>query len=329
MTGEKVSESKTPRTVEELERELAIQKRITQAAINSNAHWDDVSEFLVWERPQDQYEESISAEHTASALATFPQFADDIRSFVENWNKAPRFTDAMLAEIEFTPADEVRAEATGRMAVRMMNFYTKLRKIETELAAANAKLEAPKVSAGKRCEAGHDGYWTTLYGNCMACRSEAAERRLADARAAVIEETILVPRNLTLEMREAGGEAYLRSREMEGKGMNPMDMAEGIYCEMLRAHDLAPYESAASGCEIVDQLRAVKASGAHGAADPSEWLIYFDDADRRPELFSGKGAATAANRRYVELCNNWSVHLFSRPSLPLRTHKEMQTVIGN
>ena len=58
--------------------------------------------------------------------------------------------------------------------------------VAVELAAANAKLEAPKVSAGKRCEAGHDGYWTTLYGNCMACRVKVAERRVTTLESALL-----------------------------------------------------------------------------------------------------------------------------------------------
>lgn len=44
------------------------------------------------------------------------------------------------------------------------------------------RLTEPPIKLGAHCKAGHDRYWITLYGNCMACRAEAAERKLDEAR---------------------------------------------------------------------------------------------------------------------------------------------------
>jgi len=165
----------TPRTLEQVERELTIQKRITEAAINSNAHWDDVSEALVWERVDYQEDGPISAEHMASVLARFPQFADDIRNFVSNWNQEPRITEEMLAAIEFTPTDEAKAEAFGRQAVRILNFYAKLRKTETELTLATAKIEELKEAV-----AGWEQAWKLAeeHGQHQKERAKATEAQL-------------------------------------------------------------------------------------------------------------------------------------------------------
>ena len=45
------------------------------------------------------------------------------------------------------------------------------------------------------------------------------------------------------------------------------------------------------------------------------WLIYFDDANRKPELFTGEGAEQAAHRRYDALLTNWNCHLFQKIEL--------------
>ena len=51
-----------------------------------------------------------------------------------------------------------------------------MRALERRLREAEEKLAAPVVSVGKKCKNGHDGYWITHFGNCMACRAEAAEK---------------------------------------------------------------------------------------------------------------------------------------------------------
>ena len=44
--------------------------------------------------------------------------------------------------------------------------------------------------------------------------------------------------------------------------------------------------------------------------DTKAWLIYFDDADIKPEVFTGEGAGEFAQKRYESLCQHWSVTLF-------------------
>lgn len=52
-------------------------------------------------------------------------------------------------------------------------------------------------------------------------------------------------------------------------------------------------------------------------ADPSDmdnsaWIIWFEDAERSPEIFSGYGARDAAFRRFEALNQNWNCHLFQK-----------------
>lgn len=42
------------------------------------------------------------------------------------------------------------------------------------------------------------------------------------------------------------------------------------------------------------------------------WIIWFDDADRKPELFCGHGATQAANKRYEQISVSWNAHLFAK-----------------
>jgi hypothetical protein len=44
----------------------------------------------------------------------------------------------------------------------------------------------------------------------------------------------------------------------------------------------------------------------------SAWLIYFHDADIRPEVFTGEGAEAAARRRFADLRQSWTVDLFQQ-----------------
>ncbi len=42
------------------------------------------------------------------------------------------------------------------------------------------------------------------------------------------------------------------------------------------------------------------------------WLILYDDADERPEVFTGHGAKVAAQKRFDMLRTHWNIHLFER-----------------
>lgn len=40
------------------------------------------------------------------------------------------------------------------------------------------------------------------------------------------------------------------------------------------------------------------------------WLIFFEDAGMKPEIFMGEGAGKVARQRYEELLVNWNCSLF-------------------
>lgn len=123
--------------IDKLRCELKVQKRITQAAIDSNARWEDVTDCLIWDRSEEEYEGPITAAQESKVIAKYPHFTADIKEWVKQWNSTPRLTDEMLAAIE---VDESEIEMTVMRTMQMLNFYTKLRKIEAERDAALAEL---------------------------------------------------------------------------------------------------------------------------------------------------------------------------------------------
>jgi len=46
------------------------------------------------------------------------------------------------------------------------------------------------------------------------------------------------------------------------------------------------------------------------ALPEKRWLIFFLDADMRPEFFFGEGAEQAARERHKQLLLNWNCYLF-------------------
>lgn len=42
------------------------------------------------------------------------------------------------------------------------------------------------------------------------------------------------------------------------------------------------------------------------------WIIWFEDEDVAPEIFSGHGATEAAGKRFAMVRSNWNCHLFQR-----------------
>ncbi len=46
--------------------------------------------------------------------------------------------------------------------------------------------------------------------------------------------------------------------------------------------------------------------------DDTAWLIYYEDADVRPEVFAGFGAETGAKRRFRQVTIGYNAHLFCR-----------------
>ncbi len=60
----------------------------------------------------------------------------------------------------------------------------------------------------------------------------------------------------------------------------------------------------------VNDLREFMNDKALVPTNRSWWVIYFDDADRKPEVFGGEGAENAAKRRYEQISISWNAHLF-------------------
>lgn len=46
------------------------------------------------------------------------------------------------------------------------------------------------------------------------------------------------------------------------------------------------------------------------------WLIYFEDDEMRPEVFTGDGAESAARKRFAALDQAWNVILFKALPAP-------------
>ena len=57
------------------------------------------------------------------------------------------------------------------------------------------------------------------------------------------------------------------------------------------------------------------------------WLIYFEDVDVRPEIFTGEGAEQAARHAYKRALTNWNCHLFQKVAEP--PHACVPKLIGN
>lgn len=106
---------------------------------DSVATWDEIVDELVCEKPGDpnDADQAIDASRVEWFCSRFPHFEKDIRGFVHAWNADPKITDEMLTAIEISP-EEVSRTVAG--AMRIIKFYQKLRSVEEERDALQAKL---------------------------------------------------------------------------------------------------------------------------------------------------------------------------------------------
>lgn len=79
-------------------------------------------------------------------------------------------------------------------------------------------------------------------------------------------------------------------------------------------------------CEVMGpnliESEAVEAWNRRAASAPPEalqkthpnglWMVYYEDADVKPEIFFGEGSEVAARARYAQANMSWSCHLLSR-----------------
>jgi hypothetical protein len=67
---------------------------------------------------------------------------------------------------------------------------------------------------------------------------------------------------------------------------------------------------------ILEAQQPAPASEPAPDAEPSgSWLIHFDDADVKPEIFAGPGAEAAARSRCGDLSASWNVTLFREAAM--------------
>lgn len=105
-----------------------------------------------------------------------------------------------------------------------------------------------------------------------------------------------------------GGEDSLELAEVE-RGIL-LDMAR----RLIEDHDAARQEIA-SLRERVQQLEAVGAGGVGSLVsvpDECPHLIWYDDQDRKPEMFASHGARDTAMKRFHMISQQWNAHLFVR-----------------
>lgn len=60
---------------------------------------------------------------------------------------------------------------------------------------------------------------------------------------------------------------------------------------------------------IVSALNGTPSSAAFVPHPDTLWIVYFEDPDKRPEVFFGPGAEEGARRRYKQAYDHWSCHL--------------------
>lgn len=57
---------------------------------------------------------------------------------------------------------------------------------------------------------------------------------------------------------------------------------------------------------------SIALDGKPGADQVDAYILFYEDAEKKPEHYSGAGAGEAAWRRYHQAKDNWSCHLFKR-----------------
>ena len=59
----------------------------------------------------------------------------------------------------------------------------------------------------------------------------------------------------------------------------------------------------------IELLRACASGSNELLCETPDWMIVFEDADMKPEVFTDH---FAAQKRFEMLANNWNCHLFQR-----------------
>lgn len=155
-------------------RHSVIAAAVLETVRDRAATWDEASEELVWAEGRGC--QNISAEHLEATCVRYPQWAQQLRSFYDAWNKEERITPDMIAEIEFEISPE-ETEMSWRQTKRILDFYAKLRDAELRLEAAENALENCRLAAARRCRLDINDGWTHILRFCEEGRAKGKPAR--------------------------------------------------------------------------------------------------------------------------------------------------------
>jgi len=105
--------------------------------------------------------------------------------------------------------------------------------------------------------------------------------------------------------RIAGPKAWGGSSTIAKIDISQRDLVEFVLCYAPGAYaEIVAYDSPAAAPQVVADERAALAD-----QDQVPYLIYFDDADRKPEMIIG---GTRAQYRFKQISGSWNAHLFAK-----------------
>lgn len=151
-------------------RHSVIAAAVLETVRDRSATWDEASDELV--RSDGRACQNISAEHLEATCVRYPQWAEQLRRFCDEWNKEERITPDMLAKIEYEITPE-EAEKSWRQTKRILDFYTKLRDMERRLEAAEKALENCRLTATRKSRLGVDDTWKHIVRFCEEGRARS------------------------------------------------------------------------------------------------------------------------------------------------------------
>jgi sulfur relay (sulfurtransferase) DsrC/TusE family protein len=120
--------------------------------------WEEISSELIFGDydPNGPEIQKISPERLEEFCKRFPHFENDLRSFVDDWNREPMLTPAMLAEIEHAEVSQEELDKSWRRTKMMLDFYRKLRVAEAERDTYKATAESLREDRTNLVAAFHD-----------------------------------------------------------------------------------------------------------------------------------------------------------------------------
>ncbi len=216
-----------------------------------------------------------------SGLDKVKEITKDAEAVQQRLAEARVIADRMAVKSEPTPLTDEADDVTMRLTNRHERLRTLARTLESSLASAERTV--------------HD-YEDEVESMKESLASAARERE------GMVERCAEVARDVCLE--EARVWRVHAHREK-------IDLQ--LYAKVAQSNRLGSMVHAAiralapSQPQAPDHLAVAKGGEGSGAESATTWMIFFEDADMRPELFTDESAA----RFRLEQCRlNWSCHLF-------------------